>query len=169
MRPLRFKTPGIGWTSVGKLYDVILTRDTWMHRADICRATDREMVLTADHDGRIIADIVADWARLHAQPFVLALTGPAGGSFGSGDTGDVGARLTLNAVEFARIVSGRAPGDGLLAQPGAMELDSPSDPEKSGGSVWESNPPGTATQPRNGFEDRGRHRPPSTPTANLQG
>ncbi len=84
MRPLRFPTPGIGWTSLGKLYDVILTRDTWAHRVDVARATGRELVLTADHDGRIIEDLVADWARLHGRPFALRLLGPAGGVFGAG-------------------------------------------------------------------------------------
>ena len=41
------------------LLDVILTRDPWMHRVDITRATGREHVLTAEHDGRIVADVVA--------------------------------------------------------------------------------------------------------------
>ena len=66
---------------MGYLLDVILTRDPWMHRVDIARATGREMVLTPEHDGRIIADVVAEWARRHGQPFTLTLTGPAGGEF----------------------------------------------------------------------------------------
>ena len=37
---------------------MILTRDTWMHRVDISRATGRDLVLTAEHDGRIVADVV---------------------------------------------------------------------------------------------------------------
>ena len=56
------------------LVDVILTRDPWMHRADIARATGAEMFLTPEHDGRIIADVVAEWARRHGKPFTLALT-----------------------------------------------------------------------------------------------
>jgi uncharacterized protein (TIGR03083 family) len=59
------------------LLDVILTRDPWMHRVDISRATGRPHVLTAEHDGRIVADVVAEWARRHGRPFVLTLTGPA--------------------------------------------------------------------------------------------
>jgi hypothetical protein len=51
--------------SVGFLSDVILTRDPWMHRMDIAHATGREPVLTADHDGRIVADVAAEWARRH--------------------------------------------------------------------------------------------------------
>ena len=99
---------------MGYLLDLILTRDPWMHRVDICRATGSPMVLTADHDGRIVADVVAEWARRHGQPFTLTLTGPAGGSFVSGEGGE---DITLDAVEFCRILSGRATGTGLLAHP----------------------------------------------------
>ncbi|MGH8986572.1 MAG: maleylpyruvate isomerase family mycothiol-dependent enzyme [Acidimicrobiia bacterium] len=98
----------------GYLLDVILTRDTWMHRVDIARATGRELVLTPDHDGRIVADVVAEWERRHNQPFTLTLTGPAGGTYVAGEGGE---RLALDAVEFCRILSGRADGAGLLATP----------------------------------------------------
>ncbi len=95
------------------LLDVILTRDPWMHRVDIARATASEMVLTSEHDGRIIADVVAEWARRHGQPFRLTLTGPAGGEFVAGLEGEL---ITIDAVEFCRIISGRADGTGLLTQ-----------------------------------------------------
>jgi uncharacterized protein (TIGR03083 family) len=95
------------------LLDVILTRDTWMHRVDVAVATGRPLELSADHDGRIVADVVAEWARRHSRPFRLHLTGPAGGTFTHGDGGP---ELTLDAVEFCRTLAGRLPGDGLLAQ-----------------------------------------------------
>jgi uncharacterized protein (TIGR03083 family) len=95
------------------LLDVVLTRDPWMHRVDIARATGRALVHTAEHDGRIVADAVAEWARRHGEPFRLELTGPAGGSFSQGDNGE---EITLDAVEFCRILSGRAAGTGLLTQ-----------------------------------------------------
>ena len=66
----------------GYLFDIILTRDTWMHRIDIARATGRIAVLSSDHDARLVADVVAEWARRHGQPFTLHLEGPAGGAFG---------------------------------------------------------------------------------------
>ncbi len=109
--------PGEGMWTLGHLFDIIHTRDPWLHRVDICRATRRELVLTADHDGRIIADVVADWAARHHQPFTLELTGPAGGTFIAG-TG--GAHLRIDAVEFCRTLSGRATGTGLLATPVAF-------------------------------------------------
>ncbi|MDQ6848245.1 MAG: maleylpyruvate isomerase family mycothiol-dependent enzyme [Candidatus Dormibacteraeota bacterium] len=100
-----------GWT-VGYLFDVIHTRDPWIHRIDICRAISREPELTADHDGRIVADVVADWARRHGQPFTLTLSGPAGGAYTAGTGGD---DLVLDSVEFCRILSGREGSSGLLA------------------------------------------------------
>ena len=97
---------------LGYLLDVILTRDPWMHRVDITRATGRELVLTPDHDGRLVADVVAEGARRHGRPFTLELGGPAGGTFQHGDGGE---RLALDAVEFCRTISGRAEGTGLLS------------------------------------------------------
>jgi len=95
------------------ILDVILTRDTWMHRVDIASASQRPLELTAAHDGRIVADVVAEWARRHGRPFRLHLTGPAGGRFTSGTDGQ---ELTLDAVEFCRTLGGRVSGEGLLAQ-----------------------------------------------------
>jgi len=100
------------WT-MGYLLDTILTRDNWMHRVDITRATDRAMVLTPGHDGRIVADAVAEWARRHDKPFTLELTGVAGGTFFAGAGGE---SITLDALEFCRILSGRTAGTGLLTQ-----------------------------------------------------
>lgn len=91
-----------------------LMRNLWLHRIDVCRATGRPLHLTADHDGRIVDDLVAEWARAHGAPFELGLTGPAGGTWSQGTAG---ASLELDAVEFARTVSGRGDGSGLLATP----------------------------------------------------
>jgi len=97
----------------GFLLDVILTRDPWMHRVDISRATGRDLLLTPEHDGRLVADVVAEWASRHGRPYRLRLTGPAGGTWSAGTDGP---ELELDAVEFCRIVSGRGFGTGLLAQ-----------------------------------------------------
>jgi uncharacterized protein (TIGR03083 family) len=97
----------------GYLVDTILTRDTWMHRVDIARATGKPLVLTPEHDGRLVADVVAEWARRHGRPFDLHLSGPAGGHFSAGRDGE---QIDINAVEFCRILSGRGEGHGLLNQ-----------------------------------------------------
>jgi uncharacterized protein (TIGR03083 family) len=100
-----------GWR-LGYLMDVIYNRDAWMHRVDISRALARDMVLTPEHDGRLVADVVAEWTRRHGKPFTLILAGPAGGTFVADGGGE---HIELDAVEFCRILSGRAKGAGLLS------------------------------------------------------
>ncbi|MFD6389554.1 hypothetical protein [Nocardia sp. NPDC060259] len=95
------------------LTEVILTRDPWMHRIDLSQATGRPLELTADHDGRIVDDVVREWAQRHGKPYRLTLHGPAGGTWTSGDA-DAPA-IELDAIEFCRILSSRAGGTGLLS------------------------------------------------------
>jgi uncharacterized protein (TIGR03083 family) len=95
------------------MLDTVLTRDTWMHRVDVAEATGRPMTLTADHDGRIVADAVDEWARRHGKPYTLHLTGPAGGTFSRGDGGE---EIEIDAVQFCRALSGRGVASGLLNQ-----------------------------------------------------
>jgi uncharacterized protein (TIGR03083 family) len=99
------------WT-IGFGSDVIFTRDPWMHRADLARATGRPMNVSADHDGVIVDGVVREWADRHGQPFDLTLTGPAGGHWSEGTGGEV---IEMDAVDFCRVLSGRGTGDGLLA------------------------------------------------------
>jgi uncharacterized protein (TIGR03083 family) len=103
--------PGEGMWTVGYLFDIIHTRDPWLHRVDICRATGRTLELSPEHDGRIVENVVAEWRGKHAQPFELTLTGPAGGRYLAGGGGE---QHELDAIEFCRALSGRAPGTGLL-------------------------------------------------------
>jgi uncharacterized protein (TIGR03083 family) len=100
---------------LGYLVDTIYLRDLWMHRVDVAHALGRPLELTADHDGRIIADVVTEWARRHGRPFVLDLTGPAGGTFGRQSDLPEAEHLSLDAVKFCRTLAGRAVQPGLLA------------------------------------------------------
>jgi uncharacterized protein (TIGR03083 family) len=100
------------WWSIGFLSDVILTRDPWLHRMDIARATGRDPVLTAEHDGVLVADVVAEWAGRHDAAYSLTLTGPAGGTWSHGEGGE---SIEMDAVDFCRVLSGRGTGDGLLS------------------------------------------------------
>lgn len=104
--------PGIEerWT-MGYLVDVVLTRDAWLHRIDLHRALGTAPELDAAHDGEIVAGVAREWLERHGTPVDLVLEGPAGGRFGTPDAEEV----RLDAVEFCRILSGRAPGTGLLA------------------------------------------------------
>jgi uncharacterized protein (TIGR03083 family) len=109
--PLDFG-PVIGKQPIGSyLMDRCYTRDTWMHRIDICRAVGLEPVLTPEHDGRIIEDMVAEWTRLYGLSVTVHLEGPAGGTFVGGEGGE---ELTIDAVEWIWILSGRGTGTGLL-------------------------------------------------------
>lgn len=95
-----------------QLFDVILTRDTWMHRLDIAGATGKPFVTTSSHDGLLLSDAVRDWAARHGRPFRLRLTGPAGGAYRRGEGGE---ETVLDALDFGRLLSGRGRGNGLLA------------------------------------------------------
>jgi uncharacterized protein (TIGR03083 family) len=126
--PMKVDGPVIETWRLGYLVDTIYLRDLWMHRVDTAWATGRNLVLSPDHDGRIVADVVAEWARRHGQPFTLKLNGSAGGVYSSAGSavGPQASRadnesatsaepIEVDAVEFCRILAGRADGPGLLA------------------------------------------------------
>lgn len=110
--PLLKLPPPVGRQRLAYLFDIGFTRDTWCHRMDIAIATGRPMDLDREHDGRIVADIVAEWAATHGQPFVLELTGPAGGAYTSGTGGEV---ISIDTLAFISILAGRAEGSGVLS------------------------------------------------------
>jgi hypothetical protein len=97
---------------MGYLLGIIHTRDPWMHRIDICRATGREITLTPEHDGRIVCDVVREWCPRHGTPLNLHLAGPAGGEFVFAGGGR---DLTADAVDFCRVLSGRGSAEGPMA------------------------------------------------------
>ena len=111
--PLRVGAPVHETWPLRYLMTTIYTRDVWLHR-DVCRAAGLRTELTPEHDGRIVADVVADWARRHGRPFRLTLHGPAGGEF-RGDEG--GPEYALDAMEFCRVLSGRDTGAAPFATP----------------------------------------------------
>lgn len=110
LRALRLPLPLLGIVRLDYLTDTIYTRDMWMHRLDICRATGREMALTAEHDGRIVALVLRDLARrlpaAIATGVVYELSGPAGGAWRLGSGGET-ARVRLDALAFTLLAAGR--------------------------------------------------------------
>jgi uncharacterized protein (TIGR03083 family) len=110
--PMSPGAPFEGKWKMGYLVDTIMNRDYWMHRVDLTRAIGAETVLTSDHDGAIVRDVVGEWARSHAQPFTLVLEGPAGGTYSQGENGD---EIRIDAVEFCRVLSGRGSASGLMS------------------------------------------------------
>ena len=104
----------VGRKPVSYLFDMGFTRDTWAHRIDLTHAAGTVFDADAEHDGRIVADLVAEWAATHGEPFTLTLTGAAGGRFASGEGGE---EVEIDAVEFVRTLAGRRPGAGVLRHP----------------------------------------------------
>ena len=103
--------PVPGWLSMRYLMLVIHSRDTWIHRLDICRATNRPFRQTAAHDGRINALVVRDLARslsrtLGTQAIALELEGPAGGRWRLG-RGVPSATIGMDTLDFNIYASGR--------------------------------------------------------------
>lgn len=111
--PVPFGDP-IGWKPVNYLLEVGFTRDVWAHRIDIHAAIGRPMELDLAHDKRLVADIVREWAELHAEPFNLHLSGTAGGTFSQGEGGE---HVEMDALDFIRTLAGRLPGDGVMRHP----------------------------------------------------
>jgi uncharacterized protein (TIGR03083 family) len=126
LRRLRLPEPQIvngtpeAW-SLGYASDVIFTRDPWMHRLDLARATGQDPTLTADHDGVIVEDVVLEWARRHGRSYRLELTGPAGGSWRSGRGGE---EVVMDAADFCRVLAGR-PGPASDRPSGLLDTQVP--------------------------------------------
>jgi uncharacterized protein (TIGR03083 family) len=111
IKPLALPHPVGGLLTVRHLMWVIHSRDTWMHRVDICRATGRPIEQTREHDGRIVALIVRDVAarlrkQLDGRAVALELSGRAGGVWKLG-VGDPAATLSMDALDFSIFASGR--------------------------------------------------------------
>jgi uncharacterized protein (TIGR03083 family) len=93
----------IKFSNLGYISRVIFTRDVFMHRVDISRATGRPMVLEAE-DASLLADVVRDWARRRDVDATVDLG--AVGTFLSGDPRR--ATISGDGAEFARVMTGRA-------------------------------------------------------------
>jgi uncharacterized protein (TIGR03083 family) len=100
-----------GFMPIRHLMWVIHSRDTWMHRLDICRATKRPFEQTREHDGRINELVVLDTAKklkkkLNGRAITLVLTGIAGGKWKIG-SGNPKAEMEMDVLDFNIFVSGR--------------------------------------------------------------
>ena len=112
--------PPLGTAPIGYLTDVIYLRDMWMHRLDICRATGREMKLTPEHDGRIVALVMRDLGiklqdQLGERWIRVELTGPAGGTFDFGRNSLPSATIQMDALDFNWLASERITPDEAMA------------------------------------------------------
>ncbi len=103
--------PVAGKFSIRHLMWVTHSRDTWMHRLDICQVTEREFEQTREHDGRIAELVMLDVADTLARKFngpslVFELTGIAGGTWKIGK-GEPAATIRMDVLEFNIFASGR--------------------------------------------------------------
>ena len=100
-----------GKLSLRHLMWVTHSRDTWMHRLDICRATGQAFEQTVEHDGRIAGLVMRDVADALARNFsgpalLFELTGIAGGIWGAG-RGEPAATIRMDVLDFNIFASGR--------------------------------------------------------------
>jgi uncharacterized protein (TIGR03083 family) len=107
-RPMPADSGCCAGDTMGYLIDVIYSRDVWMHRIDVARATGCPMP-TSDAEPAIVAQVVRDLSRGWARtPFTLTLTGRVEGSWrvgsGAGDAGEV----AVDTVALCRLLSGRS-------------------------------------------------------------
>jgi uncharacterized protein (TIGR03083 family) len=101
----------VGKLSQRQLMWVTHSRDTWMHRLDICRATGHTFEQTAEHDGRIAALVMKDVAAALSRNFggpalTFELTGIAGGTWKIGQ-GQPAATIRMDVLDFNIFASGR--------------------------------------------------------------
>ncbi len=104
--------PPLGTAKVAYLTDTIYTRDQWMHRYDLCAATGKSMVISEEHDGRILALVVLDLARkvrrlLGTQAVDLVLRGAGDPVYRLGGSGAPGCTITMSIFDFALLSSDR--------------------------------------------------------------
>lgn len=100
----------LGLTNFNYLLNTIFTRDHFMHRIDISRATGAELVV-GPSEARLIEDVVCDWERRRKVRALVTLTGPAGGAYRLGRSPE--AAVEGDAIVFARVLGGRGRPDEL--------------------------------------------------------
>ena len=126
VRRIRVKLEGVpGFESIdlGYIQDILLARDLWMHRDDVCQALGREFD-AGPYAEELIAQVMYD---VEAGPFwgdrpavLLELTGQGGGTYRLGRGEPVG-RATLDAVGYMRTLSGRDDHPVVTGDPVAVE------------------------------------------------
>jgi len=109
--------------SLGYIHDILLARDLWMHRDDVCRALGRPFD-PGPYGGELIAQVMYDvidgpfWGERPAVE--VQLTGEGGGIYQLGRGEPVG-RAAVDAVGYMRTVSGRDDAPVVTGDPVAVE------------------------------------------------
>jgi uncharacterized protein (TIGR03083 family) len=109
--------------SLGYVHDILLARDLWMHRDDVCQALGRRFA-AGPYAGELVAQVMYDvidgpwWGDRPAVE--VELTGPGGGTYQLGRGEPVG-HATVDAVGYMRTLSGRDDHPTVTGDPRAVE------------------------------------------------
>ncbi len=103
--------PVAGTLPLKHLMWVIHSRDTWMHRLDICRATGQKFEQMAEQDGRIVELVMLDVAKAVTRSLgevcvLFDLLGTGGGAWKVGP-GEPSAIIQMDVLDFNNFASGR--------------------------------------------------------------
>lgn len=120
VRSVRLPLGPLGLAPIGYLTDTIYTRDWWMHRADLCRATGQRMHLTPEHDGRIVSLVLRDLARKRSrdgerETVDLTLWDDIEVTYRFGAKSEPDAAISMNLIEFNRLASERSKFEDAIA------------------------------------------------------
>ncbi len=112
VRKIHLPMGELGFSSFEYLMDIIYPRDQWMHRYDICAATGKKMIVTPEHDGRIIALVLLDINKklkkqLHHRTILLELTGPLTAVYQFGNKTTPDCTISIDVFDFNLRASGR--------------------------------------------------------------
>ncbi|TDU91631.1 uncharacterized protein (TIGR03083 family) [Kribbella voronezhensis] len=100
--------PGFEKLDLGYIQDILLARDLWMHRDDVCQALGRSFD-AGPYAEELIAQVVLDVQEgpfWRGVPVELVLTGQGGGTYRLGDGTPI-ATVRTDAVGYMRTLSGR--------------------------------------------------------------
>jgi uncharacterized protein (TIGR03083 family) len=122
IRRITMNVEGLPMT-LGYVWDILLARDLWMHRDDVCQAVGQKFD-AGPYADEVIAQVVYDvdsmsfWGERPAV--VLELTGQGGGTYRLGRGEPVG-RAAVDAVSYMRTLSGRDDHPDVSGDPLAAE------------------------------------------------
>ncbi|WP_165956585.1 maleylpyruvate isomerase family mycothiol-dependent enzyme [Kribbella antibiotica] len=109
--------------NLGYIQDILLARDLWMHRDDVCQALDRPFD-AGPYGAELVAQVMRDvldgpfWGDRPAVD--VELTGQGGGTYRLGRGEPVG-RAAVDAVGYMRTLSGRDDVPVVSGDPAAVE------------------------------------------------
>jgi uncharacterized protein (TIGR03083 family) len=100
--------PGFEKISLAYIQDILLARDLWMHRDDLCQALGRKFD-AGPYAGEVVAQVMLDIENgpfWKGMPVVLVLTGQGGGTYRLGREEPI-STVQTDAVGYMRTLSGR--------------------------------------------------------------